>query len=331
MKKVLLTGGSGFIGLHLVDMLLEQGYRVHALYRKSEKLESIKNENLFLFKGSLESKEDIARAAIGCDSIIHLAGVAKQWAKDPELFNRVNIGGSTNLFDIALELGIKRVVNTSTAGTIPPSTDKPSDENTPREIDYFFEYEASKAAVEKIALDYCEKGLEIITVNPCRVYGPGEIGESNSTVLMMDKYLKGNWKFIPGSGDQYGSFVFVEDVAKGMILALEEGKSGQRYILGGENANYNQFFAIIDKVAGVHFKIYHIPLGLIAFVAKIFGFLADTFGMKPLIMPGVARKLFYNWKASSQKAERELGYRYRSLEQGLKETYIWLKNKDKAI
>jgi farnesol dehydrogenase len=328
MKKVLLTGGSGFIGLHLVKILLDQGYRVNALYRNSENLESIKNENLSLFKGSLESKKDIKRAAIGCDFIIHLAGVAKQWAKDPELFNRVNIGGSKNLFDIALELGIKRVVNTSTAGTIPPSTDQPSNESTPREIDYFFEYEASKAAVEKIALDYCDKGLEIITVNPCRVYGPGEIGESNSTVLMMDKYLKGNWKFIPGSGEQYGSFVFVEDVAKGMILALEKGKTGQRYILGGENANYNQFFAIIDKVAGVHFKIYHIPLGLIAFVAKVFGFLANTFGLKPLIMPGVARKLFYNWKASSEKAERELGYQFRSLEQGVSDTYSWLQTRN---
>ncbi len=328
MKKVLLTGGSGFIGLHLVALLLEQGFRVHALYRKSEKLESIDNENLFLFKGSLESKEDIAKAALGCDAIIHLAGVAKQWAKDSELFNRVNIGGSTNLFDVALDLGIERIVNTSTAGTIPPSKEIPSDEDTPREMDYFFEYESSKAKVEQIALDYCKKGLEIITVNPCRVYGPGEIGESNSTVLMMDKYLRGKWKFIPGSGEQYGSFVFVEDVAQGMILALEKGEPGERYILGGENANYNQFFAIIDKVAGVHYKIYHIPLGLIAFIANVFGYLANTFGLKPLIMPGVARKLFYNWKASSKKAERKLGYRFRSLEEGIKETYDWLKSKE---
>ncbi len=328
MKKVLLTGGSGFIGLHLVALLLEQGFRVHALYRKSEKLESIDNENLFLFKGSLESKEDITKAALGCDAIIHLAGVAKQWAKDSELFNRVNIGGSTNLFDVALDLGIERIVNTSTAGTIPPSKEIPSDEDTPREMDYFFEYESSKAKVEQIALDYCKKGLEIITVNPCRVYGPGEIGESNSTVLMMDKYLRGKWKFIPGSGEQYGSFVFVEDVAQGMILALEKGEPGERYILGGENANYNQFFAIIDKVAGVHYKIYHIPLGLIAFIANVFGYLANTFGLKPLIMPGVARKLFYNWKASSKKAERKLGYRFRSLEEGIKETYDWLKSKE---
>jgi farnesol dehydrogenase len=113
-----------------------------------------------------------------------------------------------------------------------------------------------------------------------------------------------------------------------MILALEKGKTGQRYILGGENANYNQFFAIIDKVAGVHFKIYHIPLGLIAFVAKVFGFLANTFGLKPLIMPGVARKLFYNWKASSEKAERELGYKFRSLEQGVSDTYSWLQTRN---
>jgi len=322
----MITGGSGFIGLHLIDLLLEQGYNVNALYRSSEALEIKEKEyiNLNLFQGSLNNKESILNAARGCEGIIHVAGVAKQWSKDPDLFNKVNIEGSRLVFQCAKELGIKRVVNTSTAGTIPPSSKLPSNEDSPRSIDYFFEYEASKAKVEGIAKEYCSKDLEIITVNPCRVYGPGEIGQSNSTVLMMDKYLKGKWKFIPGSGEQYGSFVYVKDVALGMLLALQKGKSGERYILGGENANYNQFFDKLRAISKIDHKIYHMPLGVISLMAKASGFMANKFKIEPLMMPGVARKLYYDWKVDTSKAENHLGYNYRSLNQGLKETYAWL-------
>ncbi|MGB0776491.1 MAG: NAD-dependent epimerase/dehydratase family protein [Flavobacteriaceae bacterium] len=326
MKNIMITGGSGFIGLHLIDLLLDQGYNVNVLYRSSKELEikEQENNNLKLFKGSLNDKPSILKAAQGCDGIIHVAGIAKQWSKDPELFEKVNVDGSRLVFQCAKELGIKRVVNTSTAGTIPPSTDLPSTEATPRNIDYFFEYEASKAKAELVAKEFCSEDLEIITVNPCRVYGPGEIGQSNSTVLMMDKYLKGKWKFIPGSGEQYGSFVYVEDVALGMLLALQKGKSGERYILGGENANYNQFFDKLRDISKVHYKIYHMPLAVISLMAKASGFLANTFKVEPLMMPGVARKLYFDWKVDTTKAEKHLGYSHRSLDQGLRDTYAWL-------
>ncbi|MGB0837661.1 MAG: NAD-dependent epimerase/dehydratase family protein [Flavobacteriaceae bacterium] len=324
MNTIFVTGGSGFIGLHLVELLLKNNYKVHVLYRNSAKLEAIDHPNLSLFKGSLSNLESIERAARGCDGIIHVAGVAKQWAKDPELFNKVNIQGSINVFETAKKLGIKRVVNTSTAGTIPPSFEEQiPNENTTRELDYFFEYEASKARVEEIARDYCSEDLEIITVNPCRVYGPGEIGQSNSTVLMMDKYLRGKWKFMPGDGSQYGSFVYVEDVAQGMLQALLKGKSGTRYILGGENANYLSFFEYLKDLGAVNYKVYAIPLNLISSIAKVSGFLAKQFDIAPLMMPGVARKLFYDWKVDISKAQNELDYHPRPLKQGLEQTYQW--------
>jgi len=321
----MVTGASGFIGLHLVDLLLEKGYTVHAMYRNSEALEAIDHENLKLFKGgSLGNIEAIMEAANGCDGIIHVAGVAKQWSKDESLFEKVNVLGSKNIFEAAKSLGIQRVVNTSTAGTIAPSFEQPSDEHTPRQQDYFFEYEASKAKAEEVALQYCDSNLEIVTVNPCRVYGPGEIGQSNSTVLMMDKYLKGKWKFIPGSGEQYGSFVYVKDVAQGMLDALLKGKSGSRYILGGENANYNQFFDLLKKISGVDNKLYHMPLFIISTMAAVSGFLAKYFKVEPIMMPGVARKLYFDWKVSCKQAEDDLDYSYRSLKDGLSETYAWL-------
>jgi farnesol dehydrogenase len=327
MKKVMLTGGTGFIGRHVLELLFKEGYQVHALVRNRNDLneyKSIQGDKIKLFQGSLDDIKSLENAAQDCDSIMHIAGVAKQWDKDPMLFEKINVQGTENIFKVAKDLGIKRVLNTSTAGTIAPSGQSVSDEATPYPFDYFFEYEKSKAKAEQIARDYNCSDLEIVTVNPTRVYGPGKIDQSNSTTLMFQKYLEGKWKFIPGNGEQYGSFVYVEDIAKGMLLALESGKAGQRYILGGENANYNQFFKAVKAISGVDHKLYHMPLGIIKSAARISTFLAERFKIQPFMVNAVARKLTYNWKVSSAKAEKDFGYTYRSLNQGLEQTYHWL-------
>lgn len=329
----MLTGGTGFIGLHVLDLLLDQGYEVHALVRNTSVLEakaSTSKNQLRLFQGSLDQIEHLKRASEGCDAIMHIAGVAKQWDKDPELFERINVQGSENVFKTARELGIQRVLNTSTAGTIAPSGRCISDESTPYPFPYFFEYERSKAKAEQVALAYNSDDLQIVTVNPTRVYGPGKIDQSNSTTLMFKKYLDGKWKFIPGDGNQYGSFVYVEDVAKGMLSALKQGKGGERYILGGENANYNHFFELIASISGVNHKLYHMPLGIIRSAARVSTFLAERFKITPFMVNAVARKLNYDWKVSSNKANADFNYDFRSLQKGLKDTYDWLKNEENA-
>jgi farnesol dehydrogenase len=167
----------------------------------------------------------------------------------------------------------------------------------------------------------------VVIVNPPRLYGPGLLNKSNSVTILIKKYLKGTWRIIPGTGNAIGNYVFIDDVVNGHILAMKNGISGERYILGGENISFNGFFNSLSKVSGKKYMLFHLPFPVILAISKIEFFLAEKFGKKPLITPPWAKRYLQNRPVSSKKAIAHLKYSITPLNEGIRKTIEWLKTK----
>ena len=231
-----------------------------------------------------------------------------------------------NVIAAAGRQGIRRVVITSTAGILGPSVHEAVHEFSPAPDSFFTEYEASKFKLEQQILGRTDKDPEVVVVNPTRVYGPGYLSESNGVTKMIKQYMEGKWKFIPGNGKSSGNYVFVEDVVSGHLLAMQKGKNGERYVLGGENISYNQFFEYVREASDIRKKLFKIPLWIMLLAAGVMKGLALISGNAPLIVPNLVRKFNHNWIVSSEKATRDLDYQALSARDGIELTVQWIKN-----
>jgi len=324
--KVFVSGATGFIGIQLVKRLTEKGHTVHALYRSESKAELIRLPGVKLFKGDILDSPSLENALDGCDQAYHTAAFAGVWARDPAMIYRLNVDAALQVIQIAGQKGVKRVVLTSTAGILGPSEQEAVHESSPAPESFFTEYEASKFQLEQQVLGRTKKEPELVLVNPTRVYGPGYLSESNGVTKMIKKYMEGSWRSIPGDGKSSGNYVFVEDVVSGHLLAMEKGKPGERYVLGGENISYLQLFDYVREASGVSKKLFRIPLWIMLAAAGAMKGISFITGRPPLIVPRLVRKFAHNWIVSSDKAIRDLGYDARNARSGIEQTVQWIKN-----
>ncbi|MFN8240826.1 MAG: SDR family oxidoreductase [Bacteroidales bacterium] len=323
--KYFVTGATGYIGEMLVRNLVKDGHQVHCLYRNPLKTKYIEQENVTLFKGDILDRESLKRAARGCSGLFHTAAFTGIKGSDKEIYE-LNVTGTKNVLDAALEAGISEVVLTSTTGVIGPSSGTVVNESTARSARYFIKYEETKAAGEKVALEYIPRGLNIRIVNPSRVYGPGQFSDSNGVTRMILLYIKGRWRIIPGNGKSIGNYVYIDDVVSGHMLAMQKGKCGERYILGGENADFNEFFRIVSEISGRKQVMFRLPLPVMLAAAGTMEFISALTRTAPFVTRGLVRRYNHNWESSSGKAIRELGYSPRSLREGVASTISWLKD-----
>lgn len=324
-KRIFITGGTGFIGQKLVHNLADEGNEVVALIRSKSKTQDLAHENVSFVEGDLFSTDALNKGMEGCDEVYHLAAFASVWAKE-NTFEKVNINGTLNILDAAKAQGVSKTLVTSTAGVIGPAIDGPVNEDTPRKVDFFTPYESSKYESELKIREYVNDGQNVVIVNPTRVYGPGPLNVSNSVTKLVKQYIEGKWKFMPGDGMSTGNYVYVDDVINGHKLAMKNGKAGERYLLGGEDATYHELFDTIADIGGQKHKLYKMPLGVMLTFGKVQLFMAESFGRQPMITPGWVRKYLYEWKVSSEKAKKELGYEITPLKNGIQQTVNWLKN-----
>ncbi len=317
--KYFVTGATGYIGEHLVSSLISDGHEVIALCRSKKKVDMLPPETR-IFYGDMMDKSALEQGMRGCDFVFHLAAYAKVWARNPGLFYDLNVRGTNLVLSAARNIGVKRVVVVSTGGVYGPSFDDIVDETYVRKIDFNNEYEGSKALSESWIKDFVVEGMDIVIVSPTRVYGPHLHGEPESVTLMIKKYVKDGWRFIPGPAAKIGNYVFVSDVVEGMRKAMDIGKMGRTYILGGENYSYKDFFILLSKVTGIKRRMIQIPIFISYLFAWFQLFLAKIFGTDPLITPKWVAKAKYHWAVSSKRAEEELGYEITGLEDGLRKT-----------
>ena len=323
--KVFVTGATGFIGSKLVERLAEEGHEVHALYRSEKKLPSTVPRNVIFFKGDITDPESLKKAMQGCEVVFHVAAFAGIWLRDTEVIYRLNVTSAVGLLQMASVMGVRRCVVTSSAAVFGPSRGALVDESTPFPETYCTHYEHSKAILEKEIDRLLAGGHDIVVVNPTRVYGPGPLNESNSVTKLVMDYTRGKWRLLPGNGEGTGNYVFIDDVTRGHLLAMEKGRTGERYILGGENVSYTKLFDLAGELNGKKYRMMKMPLWLMMAVAWLTTGMTRMFGAKPFITPGLVRKYHCHWMNSSVKAMRELGYNPVSLAEGLQHTIRWIK------
>ena len=324
--NIFITGSTGYVGNNLANKLADDGNIIHALCRNTN-ADVLQHPNIKVFKGDITHISSLREAMQGCEQVYHLAAYARVWSKDPFAFYKLNVEGSKNVFDVARENGINKIVFTSTGGTLGPSGTRPVKEDDERIGEPFTEYEATKTSAENLAKEYCNKyDMHIVIVNPPRIYGPGIITESNAVTRLVKLYIAGKWKIMPGDGKRTGSYVYIDDVVNGHILAMQKGRAGERYSLGGVNASYIEFFDLLAQITGIKSKLFKLPVWAMMSAGKVLELYTKLTGTPPLLTPPWIRKYYYDWSIDSSKAQQELGYSFITLEQGLQKTVDWLNN-----
>jgi NAD+-dependent farnesol dehydrogenase len=323
----LVTGASGFIGSALVKRLSDEG-EVRALHRSPAAPDQYTDSAAVECRGDVTDRESLRVTMDGCTQVFHLAGYAKNWARTPQTYWDIHVEGLRNVLDVARELQVRRVVWASTVMTFGPTPAATvCDETYQRpEKPVYTHYEASKMDAEKLALDYVQRySMDIVTVNPTRVFGPGPLTEGNSLAKIIRDYDRGRAPFLLNGGRNVGNYVYVDDVVQGLRMAMLHGRSGERYLLGGHNRTLLEFFEAIDRVSDKrHFRV-TMPWPMALSVAYLMQCQAWLLRIHPPITPPWVRTFLVDWAYSSQKAEDELGYRPSPFEETLRTTYEWLR------
>jgi nucleoside-diphosphate-sugar epimerase len=323
--KILVTGATGFIGRQLCLTLAQQGHQVIALCRNTSHPYLIPHQNITPVKGDILDTGSLMIAMQGCEQVYHTAAMAKLWCRNPNDFYDTNVTGTINVLEAARLSGVKRVVYTSTCGVWGPTLNHPMTEDDPRVVGFPIAYERTKYLAELEVNKFVKEGMYIVTVNPSRVFGEGPVTDSNSVSKMISGYLKGKWRIIPGDGSQISNYAYLDDVVEGHVLAMEKGVTGNRYILGGEDRSFNEFFSTLEQVSGKHLGMIRVPQKLIKFYSHIEAFKTKLTGLPPFFLPEFADRILFNQKYSSQKAVTQLGYKITPFTEGMLKTVNYLK------
>ena len=301
-----------------------------ALVRSESAKGSLQHPNITVFKGDILDKEKLLDAMKGCRQVYHTAARVGVWAKDPAVFYDVNVAGTRNVLDAALQNGVARSVFTSTCGVIGPSLNEPMTEKDPRTRGFAIDYDLSKKIGEDIVLQYARKGMDTVIVSPSKVYGPGNISHSLTANAVIERFLKKQIAFIPFPGNYKVCFAFVNDIVNGHLLAMERGTPGEKYILGGINISYREFFDRIRSLSSCKGRIIELPRNLIKGWQLLQQLNYKITGIHPHFTQRSIDHIFSDYTFSSEKASRELGYRITPLEEALKKTIHFLNHTSHA-
>lgn len=317
---LLLTGATGYLGSQIARELAARKIPFRVLVRDASRLPFDPAEaGCEVVAGDLRDPVALRKAVNGVESVIHTAALVKMWVRDARDFWRINVEGLQNLLQTASNSGVQRIIYTSSFIALGPSGDASAGEELHNRGPYSNEYEETKAR----ALDWLrsQKGkYPVIALFPGVIYGPGPRTEGNLVGGMIEQYLAGKFPGLLGSGEQRWSFAFNADVVAAHLAAIEKGKPGEGYVLGGDNRSLNDFFRVLENLTGVHHPVRHLPFVAGKMVGALEVARAKLFGHQPQLTPGVVEVFKHDWVYSSAKAIDEFGYRVTPLEEGLRKT-----------
>ncbi len=319
---ILLTGATGYLGSQIAQRLIELRTPFRVLVREPSRLEFDRHKVDFcdVVVGDLEDFAALRSATRGVDSVIHTAALVKMWVRNRREFWQVNVEGLKNLLNAALNSGVKRVVYTSSFIALGPSSDPDAGEGLRHSGPYSTKYEESKAQALVWLRAEGFRRYPVVVLLPGVIYGPGPKTEGNLVGGMIEQYLAGKFPGLLGSGDQRWSFTFNREVVAAHVAALEKGKPGEEYVLGGDNRSLNDFFSVLAGLSGIRHPIRHLPFATGKIVGAVELARARLFGRPPQLTPGAAEAFKRDWVYSSAKAVAELDYRVTPLEEGLGRT-----------
>lgn len=323
--KVLVTGGTGFIGSAVVRALLEAGADVRVLLRPQSdrrNLEALPVEPVF---GDLDDPDSLKKALSGCRHLYHVGAHYALWAQDPSVFYRVNVVGTRTLLAAARDQGVERIVYTSTIGAIGlPGNGGLATEETPMDpAQMAGDYKRSKYLAEQEVMKSVQEGLPVVIVNPSAPVGARDIKPTPTGQIIVD-FLKGRmWAYL----ETGMNLIDVDDVAAGHVLAMQRGRVGNRYILGNRNLTLRELFEILSGMTGVSAPRLKVPRRAILPLAHVNLWLSNYVTHRPPRIPldGV-RMAKYCMHYDCTKAIQELGLPSTPVEVALEKAVKWFRD-----
>ena len=321
MDTTLVTGSTGLVGYQIVQALLQRGRHVKALVRSIDKGKTLLPEACELVQGDITDPAAVRRAMQGCSVVYHAAGLPEQWLPDPARFQQVNVGGTQNAIDAALEHGVQRFIYTSTIDVFAGQAGQEFDESQLDPQPRGTYYERSKQVADRQVTAAVQRGLPAIFLHPAAVYGPGPAsspGLNDATAQL----LHGRVPAFPPGGL---ALVFAPDVGEGHVLAEEHMVIGSRYILSESYHTLTELAQMVFAELGLAKRPPPtIPLPVARGIAYIGEWVARFTRQPPLIAKGGLYFLQWQARPQSEKAQRELGWKPTPLREGLRKTIAFL-------
>ncbi len=317
--KLFITGATGFIGTHLIKRLAQTEHKLNCLVRKESKTDLLQGSGASIIIGDVTDKKSILEGMRGCDAVINLANLYSFWEPDKQIYTEVNIKGTRNAMECALETGISKVVHVSTAGIYGKPKDCPFTEESEVGPVRFSEYFRTKYEGDLIAWELYEKDkLPLVMVYPGAVLGPGDPKTTG-------KYIKDLiYRRLPATVfvNSFFTFVYVKDVAETIIRATEkENNIGEKYLVGKYQLTFGEINKMVSEISGVPLPRISLPGSLVMVNSILLTFLANIVKRPPLWGMSVdqMRTMKEGTRFDGIKAEKELGITYTPVKIALEE------------
>ncbi|OGU84686.1 MAG: hypothetical protein A2W11_07690 [Ignavibacteria bacterium RBG_16_35_7] len=324
--KIFITGSTGFIGKYTTELLAKSNHKLKLLIRKTSKSSFTNNQNIILVQGDLTDKNSLLKGMEGCDSVINIAGHYTFWEPDKSIYSKVNIDGTRNVMECAIECKIKKVVHISTAGVFGKPAEEPFNEKSSVGPVQYSEYFRTKYEGELIAWGlFKTKKLPLVVIYPACVLGAGDTKASG-------RYLRDLInKKLPATvfKNQIFSFVYVKDVAQAIVNALEKDDNiGEKYLISNCRYTWGEINKMISEISGVSLPIFSMPDSITMMNAYLLTGIANVIKKPPLWGMAIdqMKVMKVGFNVDGSKAERELGIKYTPIDFALKEAIDSLKN-----
>ena len=323
--KAFVTGGTGFVGANLVRLLLKEGYQVRALVRRDSRLDNLQGLEVELAQGDL-TDPSLASQIKGCKVLFHVAAHYSLWQTDRDRLYQVNVLGTRNVLAAARQAGIERTVYTSSVAAIGIGAhNQPVNETHQSPVEALVgHYKKSKYWAEQEAVKACQAGQDIVIVNPSTPIGAWDIKPTPTGEDLILRMLR---QTMPAYVKTGLNFIHVEDVAQGHLLALQKGKTGDRYILGHQNLTLKQLLDQISQITGLPAPTRSIPTWIPLSVAWVDERILAPLGKTPTIPIDGVRMSQHPMYYDAAKAVRELGLPQTPIHTALKDAVDWFISK----
>jgi dihydroflavonol-4-reductase len=320
-RTAFVTGSTGFLGINLIEQLIQQGWRVLALHRPSSEMKYLKRFRVEAIQGDINDPSSLARGMpANLDAVFHVAGDTNMWSRRNAEQDRVNIDGTRNMVEAALRAKAKRFVLTSSISAYGIHQGKIDETAEQRGRVSWINYQRSKFLSEEEVRKGIARGLDAVIVNPASIFGPYD---TSSWARLIQLIYTGK---LPGIPPGALSFCHSREVAKAHIAAAERGRTGENYLLGGYDASFLELVKTIGEVTGRKVPAKPTPPAALFVVSQIGNWISYLTGKPPSITPEMVRMVTRNMYCDSSKAERELGFHAVSLRTMVEDSVNWLKH-----
>jgi dihydroflavonol-4-reductase len=323
-RTAFVTGATGFVGLNLIQELLDQGWTVVALHRRSSDARLLQGRaGVECVVGDVTDRNSLKdKIPRQVDCVFHTAGNTSLWERSHAEQLRVNVKGTRNVLRAALEAGARRFIHTSSIVAYGLHSGTISEETPTRGTVSPINYVRSKALAEREVRKAAHLGLKVITFNPAHMMGPFDTRNWSRLFRLVQQ---GRLPIVPTGG---GSFAHVGEVARCMVIAAERGRPGHNYLFGGSQVSYLGLVRQVGELLGVRRRSVVAPKALLQAYARVEEWVAPLFGREPDITRDSIELLSENFYCSSRKAETDLGYRPQRIETMLKDSHRWLREQN---